>query len=74
MNADLLEAVSAAVHAAWMEAKAAAGVTTRRLETGEELLVPYEELSERAKDLDRGSVRAVLDGLERAGYAVVKRA
>lgn len=56
----LVEAVSAEVHAAWMRTKAAQGVTSRRSETGEELMVPYAELSEPAKDLDRQSVLAVL--------------
>jgi hypothetical protein len=55
-----IEAISAKVHERWMESKRAKGVTTRRSETGEELMVPYEQLSESAKDLDRGSVEAVL--------------
>jgi hypothetical protein len=54
-----IELVSAAVHAAWMESKWSQGVTTRKAEDGEELMVPYERLSEKAKELDRGSVRAV---------------
>lgn len=54
-----IEEVSAAVHAAWMDSKLANGVTTRKAEDGEELMVPYAELSEKAKELDRGAVRAV---------------
>lgn len=54
-----IETVSAKVHEAWMQNKRAAGVTTRKLESGEELMVPYSELSEEAKQLDRGSVAAV---------------
>lgn len=54
-----IEAVSAEVHEAWMQSKLAQGVTTRKAEDGEELMVPYDQLSEKAKDLDRGSVRAV---------------
>jgi len=54
-----IEAVAAKVHEAWMEAKRARGVTSRKSETGEELMVPYERLSEEAKELDRSSVRAV---------------
>lgn len=34
-------------------------MTTRKSETGEELMVPYDQLSENAKQLDRGSVVAV---------------
>ena len=58
-----IEAVAAKVHEAWMEAKRARGVTSRRSETGEELMVPYEQLSEEAKELDRSSVRAVYDAI-----------
>lgn len=65
MNLPPLETVSAAVHEAWMESKRAMGVTTRRAEDGEELMVPYADLSEKAKDLDRGTVRAVYAAIER---------
>lgn len=54
-----IELVSAAVHNAWMDSKRAQGVTSRKSESGEELMVPYDQLSEAAKDLDRGSVQAV---------------
>ena len=54
-----IEQVAAKVHEAWMEAKRARGVTSRKSETGEELMVPYEQLSDGAKELDRASVRAV---------------
>ncbi len=61
-----IEVVSAKVHEAWMESKRAQGVTTRKSETGEELMVPYEQLSEEAKELDRGSVRAVYEAIRAA--------
>ena len=61
-----VEPVAAAVHEAWMATKRAQGVTTRRSETGEELMVPYAELSEAAKELDRGTVRAVYAGIAAA--------
>lgn len=54
-----IEQVSAEVHAAWMESKKANGISSRKAEDGEELMVPYEELSEKAKDLDRITVKAV---------------
>jgi len=59
MNLPDIEEVAAKVHEAWMETKRAHGVTSRKSEDGEELIVPYEQLSERAKELDRSSVRAV---------------
>ena len=58
-----IEVVSAKVHEAWMESKRAKGVTSRKSETGEELMVPYDQLSESAKELDRGSVRAVYEAI-----------
>jgi hypothetical protein len=58
-----VEEVAAKVHEAWMNAKRARGVNTRTSETGEELMVPYEQLSEEAKELDRSSVRAVYDAI-----------
>ena len=60
-----IEEVSAAVHEAWMDGKRAKGIESRKSETGEELMVPYAELSEAAKDLDRGSVKAVYQAIER---------
>ncbi len=56
--------VSAKVHEAWMEGKRAKGVESRKSETGEELMVPYEALSEAAKDLDRQTVLAVYRAIE----------
>jgi hypothetical protein len=68
---DALEAIAAAVHEEWMATKRAGGVTTRCSESGEELMVPYADLSEGAKELDRGSVRAVFNAAETAGYKIV---
>ncbi len=62
-----IEITSAKVHEAWMESKRKQGVTSRMSETGEELMVPYAELSEEAKELDRGSVRAVYKAIESLG-------
>jgi hypothetical protein len=61
-----IELVSAKVHDAWMAQKRASGIATRKLESGEELMVPYGELSEQAKELDRGTVRAVYAAIEAA--------
>lgn len=47
-----------------MEAKKARGITSRKSENGEELMVPYQQLSEEAKDLDRETVRAVYAAIE----------
>jgi hypothetical protein len=60
-----IEEVSAQVHAAWIEAKRAQGVTSRKSEDGEELMVPYRQLSERAKELDRQVVRTVYAAIQK---------
>ncbi len=60
-----IELVSAQVHEAWMESKKNQGVSSRKSEDEEELMVPYEQLSEKAKDLDRNTVKAV--------YAAIKK-
>jgi hypothetical protein len=67
---DPTEILSEAAHDAWMESKHAQGITSRASEWGEELMAPYSALSERAKDLDRGTVRGVLNAVKRAGFEV----
>jgi hypothetical protein len=64
-----VEAVSAEVHAAWIETKRAQGITSRKAEDGEELMAPYAQLSEKAKELDRGTVRAVYAAIRRTASA-----
>lgn len=61
-----IETVAAEVHAAWVETKRGQGLSSRRGEDGEELMVPYAELSEQAKELDRVTVRAVYAAIRRA--------
>jgi hypothetical protein len=62
-----IEVVSAKVHEAWMESKRKQGVTSRKAEDGEELMAPYDQLSEKAKDLDRGTVQAVYRAIASLG-------
>ena len=68
MNKQLpdIEVVSAKVHEAWIASKAAQGVFSRKAEDGEELIAPYEALSEKAKELDRGTVHAVYVAIQAA--------
>ena len=61
-----IEIVANLMHEAWMKSKLAQGHTSRRSETGEELMVPYNQLSEAAKDLDRVMVRTVYTAIETA--------
>lgn len=58
-----IELVSARVHESWVRSKQAQGIESRKAEDGEELMVPYQELSEKAKELDRNTVRAVYNAI-----------
>lgn len=57
---ELIEAVAADVHTAWVEAKMAQGITSRLSSDGVEQMAPYAELPDHIKELDRATVRAVL--------------
>lgn len=69
MNLPDIETVAEKVHDAWMKSKLKQGVTSRESETGEELMVPYDKLSEEAKELDRASVRAVYAAIEEIAHS-----
>lgn len=70
----IIEQVSAKVHEDWMKNKLANGVTSRTFaETGEELMVPYEQLTEKAKDADRSTVRTTIKALESLGFLIVEK-
>lgn len=58
-----IEVVSEIVHEQWMEQKKSLGYTSYFSADGEELMVPYMNLSEDAKEIDRGTVRAVYKAL-----------
>lgn len=68
--ADLIDQIAARVHDAWMAEKRAAGIVSRPSEDGIEQMVPYADLPEHIKDLDRATVRATLDALMAAGYSI----
>lgn len=61
-----IELVAAKVHEAWFTAKYVQGVQSREAEDGEELMVEYQHLSEKAKELDRSTVRAVYAAIAQA--------
>lgn len=65
-----IEVVSAKVHESWMDSKRKAGVSSRKLETGEELMVPYDQLSEEAKELDRATVRTIYSAIYSTVHAI----
>jgi hypothetical protein len=65
MNLPDIEVVADAVHQSWIETKQANGITSRKAEDGEELMVPYSQLSEKQKEMDRGLVKTVYGALHR---------
>ncbi len=54
-----VEEVAGIIHAAWMDEKLVAGIRSRMAADGEELMVPYSQLSEKAKASNRILVRTV---------------
>jgi RyR domain len=54
-----IELAAEEVHNAWMESKRVQGYSSRMSEDEEELMVPYTMLSEKQKNLDRNTVKAV---------------
>lgn len=54
-----VEEVAAIIHSAWMDEKLVQGVTSRKAADGEELMVPYAQLSEKARASNRTLVRTV---------------
>jgi len=60
-----IEKAAEAVHAQWMDKQEELGHDSHKSPDGkEEYMVPYDELSEPAKELDRGAAKAVLDALK----------
>lgn len=71
MDEGVIEEISAEVHSAWMKSKLSNNITTRLFDqTGEELMLPYNQLSETAKELDRVMVRTVFKAIEDMDYWV----
>jgi hypothetical protein len=68
MNLPEIELVAAKVHESWMKGKLAKGITSRKAENGEELMVPYEQLSEPQKDQDRSLVRTVYEAIAQIAF------
>jgi hypothetical protein len=72
MTDSVIERVAERMHEDWRSKKLAAGVTSRPdAVSGEELMVPYPQLSEAGKELNRGPARVALVALRDSGYVVV---
>ena len=59
----IVEETAEQVHEQWRRSMRKQGVKSRSSHWGEELLVPWPRLSERAKDLNRGMVKTTLKAL-----------
>jgi adenylate cyclase len=74
--ASLVEPLAVEIHLAWMRAKLMQGwqlgILDRTAMTHPDL-VPYDELPESSRVLDRTTAAAALSGLDRLGYRVVRR-
>lgn len=73
---DLLEALSRDVHRAWMQARLASGWRWGPARNDDRKehpsMVPYDELDEDEKEIDRTTVRTVLDSLGALGCRIVR--
>lgn len=54
-----IESVAEVLHDRWVQKEIAKGNTSRKIKSGEELMVPYRYLSDGAKSLDRALVEIV---------------
>jgi adenylate cyclase len=74
--AALIEPLAGEIHLAWMRAKLCQGWElgdlSREAMTHPDL-VPYDQLPESSKILDRTTAAAGLSGLDRLGYRVVRK-
>lgn len=68
--AELVELLAEKSHEGYMAGKRATGTTSRRSESGEEVMVPFEDLSESSKDINRAAAASILDGLAELGVPV----
>jgi len=74
--ASLVEPLAVEIHLAWMQAKLAQGWRSGPLDREAMThpdLVPYDQLPESSRILDRTTVAAALAGLDRLGYRVVRK-
>ncbi len=58
-----IDQVARRIHQCWMNWNIEQGFTSRPAIWGEELMVQWDAMSERAKDLDRKTVKEVMEAL-----------
>lgn len=67
---ELIELLAAGSHEGYLAGKRASGTTSRLTESGEEVMVPYADLSESSKNISRSAAAAILDALEALGVPI----
>lgn len=72
LSSKMIELIASKVHQAWMEKKKSQGYEVYVSSIGENLYVPYADLSEEQKELDRTAAHAVIEGIEETGRIIVK--
>jgi hypothetical protein len=60
---ELIEILAPMSHEGYVAGKRESGSTSRRTESGEEVMVPFDQLSESSKNVSRAAARAIVDGL-----------
>ena len=72
MKNKIVDELAAAKHDQWIKDRRDEGIESYLMPgTREELMVPYDDLSELAKKLDRDPVEAVLAAATSCGYALL---
>jgi hypothetical protein len=76
LDAELIERLARSVHDAWLESRRTDGWRwgPRRNDLRREHpdLLPYDELGDAEREIDRRTVRVTLSALAKAGYRVVR--
>lgn len=69
----MIELMARNAHEAWMATNLSWGIASRIADWGEEFMVPYDDLSEKGKELDRTIMRSIFMSIYQAGYRVRKK-
>lgn len=67
---ELVELLAAKSHEGYVAGKRGGGTISRLTESGEEVMVPYERLSESSKNISRSAARAIIEGVAELGAPV----
>ncbi len=63
MERDIVELMAEGLHSFWLDQYCKAGFNSRLSLTGEEFMLPWDQLSEASKEFDRQGIRAALSAI-----------